>query len=531
VSERAAEAAGVCLLLDAPSVGPRRAIQLLDRHGSAGAAIAAVADASQAPERLRRFLADADLSAYQDSIQRTLALGGDFLLWSDPQYPSNLGAWPARPPILFYRGDLSRLGPRSLALVGRVDPTPAGREAAARFATKCVEHGITVVSGLARGIDAAAHRAALDAGGWTYAVLGHGLDHAYPRDNAQLYEEIPERGALVSQFRTGVGPQRWTFPLRNEVMCTLALGTVIVESRDGCGSLIQADFSFKHGRPVFLLGRNLQDTVPWAAELRRRGAHVIQRFKEVTEVVDAALGQARRADHGRTPSLFDAEQPESATLRPINGDLAVLFDLDGVIIDTRNATAAALAAIATGELGRPVSPATLAPHVTRSPARALAAVGVGNAYAVYRRTYDAALVEALGQLTVFDSVVDGIGRLLEAGIKVGLVTSQPRRRLAALLPAGLAGRLAAVVAYGDARPKPAPDGILRALQAMGVAPRCAMFVGDTPDDLLAARRAGVTSVAVTWGFTDEAQLRRYAPDLFVTDPSAVGPDLLASLSG
>jgi HAD superfamily hydrolase (TIGR01509 family) len=316
-------------------------------------------------------------------------------------------------------------------------------------------------------------------------------------------------------------------------MCTLALGTVIVESRERCGSLIQADFSFKHGRPVFLLGRNLQDGAPWTTDLRRRGAHVIQRFEEVTEVVDAILGgQVQRADHRPTPSLFDAEQLQATTPpRTGNTDLAVLFDLDGVIIDTRNATAAALATIATTQLGRPVSPATLAPLITRSPARALAAAGVQNAYAVYRRTYDAALAEALGQLTVFDPVVDGIGRLMEAGIKVGLVTSQPRRRLATLLPAGLASRLGAVIAYGDARPKPAPDGILRALEIMGVPPRCAMFIGDTPNDLLAARKAGVTSVAVSWGFTDEAQLRRYSPDLLLTDPSAIGPELLTSLSG
>jgi DNA protecting protein DprA len=529
---RAAEAARVCLLLDAPSVGPRRAIELLERHGSAAAAIVAVTDAPQAPERLRRSLADTDPAPYQDSIRRTVAAGGDFLLWSDRQYPSNLARWAARPPILFYRGDLSRLGPRSLALVGRVDPSPAGRDAAARFAAGCVEHGITVVSGLARGVDGAAHRAALDAGGWTYAVLGHGLDHTYPRDNAQLYKEIPERGALISQFRTGVGPQRWTFPLRNEVMCTLALGTVIVESQDRCGSLIQADFSFKHGRPVFLLKRNLQDAAPWATDLLRRGAHVIERFEEVIEVVDATLGgHTGQAASQPAPSLFDAEQPAATPEPTPDRDMAVLFDLDGVIIDTRGATAAALATLATAELGHEVSAATLAPYVTRSPAQALAAVGVGDAYATYRRAYDGALAQAIGQLTVFQPVVDGIRRLLDAGVKVGLVTSQPRRRLAAMLPAALADRLATVVAYGDARPKPAPDGILRALQAIGVEPARAVYVGDTPNDLLAARKAGVTAVAVTWGFADEVQLRRYAPDLILTDPSAVGSDLLAALPG
>src|SRR5919197_1975942 len=239
--QRNRAAAELAMLLDAPTIGPRRAMDLLARHGSAEQAIAVLRASPSTAEPLRRFLGRADLTGYLHQIERTLAMGAGYLLWTDADYPANLRDWPGRPPILYAKGNMAGLGPRSLALVGRVDPSDQGRAAAARFAAACVAHDVIVVSGLAKGIDAAAHRGALDAGGWTYAVVGHGLDFAYPPDNADLYARIATRGAVLSQFATGVGPQRWTFPMRNEVMCTLAMGTVIVDATDGCGSLIQAD--------------------------------------------------------------------------------------------------------------------------------------------------------------------------------------------------------------------------------------------------------------------------------------------------
>ena len=189
-AERNRAAAELAMLLDAPTIGPRRAMDLLGRRGTAEQAIAALRASPSTAEPLRRFLDHADLADYLHQIERTLAMGADYLLWTDPDYPANLRGWRGRPPMLYVKGDLAGLGPRSLALVGRVDPSGDGRAAAARFAVACIAHDITVVSGLAKGIDAAAHR------------------------------------------------ERWTFPMRNEVMCTLAMGIVVVEATEDCGSHI-----------------------------------------------------------------------------------------------------------------------------------------------------------------------------------------------------------------------------------------------------------------------------------------------------
>lgn len=208
---------------------------------------------------------------------------------------------------------------------------------------------------------------------------------------------------------------------------------------------------------------------------------------------------------------------------------AVLFDLDGVVIDTRRATAAALANIASEALHRKVTDDELAPYVTQPPPKALAAVGVVDAHLACERGLDRALADATQDLRVFDSVVKGIRALVEAGAQVGIVTSQPRRRLQAMIPPEVAAHVAVVIAREDARPKPAPDGILLALRRLRVRRSQALYLGDTPDDLLAARGAGVTSVGCTWGFAEESQLRRFTPDIVLTEPATVGPDLLQLL--
>jgi phosphoglycolate phosphatase-like HAD superfamily hydrolase len=211
--------------------------------------------------------------------------------------------------------------------------------------------------------------------------------------------------------------------------------------------------------------------------------------------------------------------------------VAVLFDLDGVIIDTRRAIVRALLAVAVSELGRQVAPleSELERYATDPPPAVLAALGVAEARAVYDRSFDAALAAAIGELRVFSPVVAGIGALADRGVKVGVVTRQAERRLPMLVPAAVAARLDVVIAHEHAPPKPAPDGILLALRRMEVPPSRAMFVGDTAHDVLAARAAGVRSVAVTWGFTSEQILVQSRPDAVLTAPEQVGPGLLRLL--
>lgn len=523
---RIRDAAFLLRLLDAPTIGPRRALKVLTEAGDAERAHEVLLNAPSTSEAVRAFLSRTSLDEYQDSLDQTAELGGDFKLWSDEDYPENLQQWEGHPPILFFKGDLSHLQRRSLALVGRTDPTEDGIAAAGRFARKCVESDIQVVSGLAKGIDGASHRGALcEPGGRTYAVLGHGIDHAYPSDNADLYASIPSHGALISQFRTGVGPQKWTFPARNEVMCTLALGTVIVEAKPRCGSLIQADFSLKHNRPVFVLHRNLNTPdSDWAVDLVKRGAHVVEHFDQVLDIVSRQQDFAQREPTTSVPiSLFDDPRPERGVDAAPS---AALFDLDGVVVDTRAATAQALSEIAGRHLDQTFDPSSI--NVARSPHEVLAHLGVMGAYEIYRAEFDQEFTRALGKVTVFDAVIEGIGELKRAGIRVAAVTAQPKRRIEAILPENVRSLFDAVFCYNDTRGKK-EVGIALALSHFGVAKERAVFVGDQTTDLAGARKAGIKGVGVLWGFCTEAELRQWPHDMLLAKPDELAACLLGLL--
>lgn len=541
-SSRLELAAQALRLLDAPTVGPHRLYKMLEKHGSLSAIEQHIETGEKVSERVREHLLGTSLTRYRDLMHEVLARGEDFRLWCDDDYPANLGLWGARPAVLFFRGDLSHLGQRSLALVGRVDPTPEGVSAAHRFARHCVENDITVVSGLAKGIDGSSHRAALaEPPGYTYAVVGHGLDFAYPSENRDLYASIPHRGAVISQFPLGMGPQKWTFPARNEAMCTLALGTVIVEGKPGCGSIIQAEFSFKHGRPVFLLSRNLrQGETGWAHELVAKGAHVVERFEDVLEVVQQTMGElwsdsseTPRHEQGDLLGLLDGPDLAFAQHEPHHAatsrEVALLFDLDGVIADSRQATAVALAEIVHRHTGRVVDPQNVS--VAGAPHRALAALGVRDAYNVYKSEYDTAFAAASEEhMRVFGDAVAGLRTLRRAGVRVGAITAQPRRRAERLLPADVRAEFELFYSWSETRGDKS-TGITKALRALGVPSARAAYIGDSPSDLEAARKAGVLGVGVLWGFSDLDTLKKWPHEVMLEDPSELGESLVATLFG
>lgn len=212
-------------------------------------------------------------------------------------------------------------------------------------------------------------------------------------------------------------------------------------------------------------------------------------------------------------------------------DYAVLFDLDGVIIDTRKATSQALEALAAGALDRPVDPAALDQCAALAPVDGLIALGVQDACRIYEERFDRALTDAVGQLRVFQPVIEGIAALSARGIGLGIVTAQAHRRLPFLLPPVVADLVDVVIAHEDAAPKPAPDGILSALDQLDVSAARAVFIGDTPNDMAAGRSAGVRPIGVAWGFVDPGTLRRAGADDILTYPQQVGIGLLAHLDG
>jgi DNA processing protein len=202
----------------------------------------------------------------------------------EPDYPDNLRAVHDRPPLLFLAGRLEPRDVRAVAVIGSRRASPAGLERAGDLADKLAAAGYSVVSGLAAGVDTAAHTAALKRDGRTIAVIGTGLRHFYPPENRRLQSRIAAEGAVLSQFWPDDGPAARNFPMRNAVMSGLALATVIVEAGSRSGSRVQARLALAQGRPV-LLDASLLDQA-WADELgARRGVHVIASSVQALELL------------------------------------------------------------------------------------------------------------------------------------------------------------------------------------------------------------------------------------------------------
>jgi DNA processing protein len=218
-------------------------------------------------------------------IQQWDREGFQLLTILDEGYPQNLRTVHDRPPFVFVSGALSARDDRSVAVIGARQATPEGLATTTVIAKGLVEAGYVVVSGLAAGVDAAAHRAARAAGGRTVAVIGTGLRHAYPAENAPLQTQIAAEGAVVSQFWPETPASRETFPMRNAVMSGLALGSVVVEASHRSGARLQARLARAHGRPVFLLRGLLAQT--WAREMAvRQGVYVVDGPEQIISTIE-----------------------------------------------------------------------------------------------------------------------------------------------------------------------------------------------------------------------------------------------------
>ncbi len=220
----------------------------------------------------------------------------------DESYPQQLRGIREMPPLLFARGVL-RPDPRAVAVVGSRSASDEGLRTANAVATSLAERAITVVSGLAAGIDTAAHRAALEAGGRTVAVIGTGLRQHYPAANRQLQEHIAEVGLVVSQFWPDAAPTKQSFPMRNAVMSGYAAATVVVEAGWKSGARVQARLALQHGRPVVLTEQVMRNE--WArAFAERPGVHVVHSTAELIGVVDEIVARVPTEDLGSFPDLI-----------------------------------------------------------------------------------------------------------------------------------------------------------------------------------------------------------------------------------
>ncbi|MDD9812190.1 MAG: DNA-processing protein DprA [Gammaproteobacteria bacterium] len=273
--------------------------------------------------RLTRPNVDADVAVLE-------RIGARYIGFTDADFPPLLNQISAPPLGVFALGARELLLSPQLAVVGSRSPTPAGRRTTAQFAAALCAAGLTITSGMARGIDGSAHRGCLDAGGRTVGVLATGIDVAYPRANADLYREIAERGLIVSEYPPGSPPRREFFPQRNRIISGLALGTLVVEAGIRSGSLITAKLAAEQGREVFAVPGSIHVAVSRGCHhLLRQGAKLVESADDVIEEigqffsaapVDSAmaapgaearlLAQSRAvrrppAEHDGLPPLYD----------------------------------------------------------------------------------------------------------------------------------------------------------------------------------------------------------------------------------
>lgn len=301
-----------------PGIGPARFGKLLERFPDPERAWRAseneLRDLGVDARSLSLLVDQRRALSLQTEMEKVERLGISVLTRHDSAYPVRLAEIYNPPPLLYVKGDLGSGGESNLAVVGTRRPTDYGREIAARVVPQLVRAGLTIVSGLARGIDTIVHRAALDAGGCTIAVLGCGLDVVYPPENRALYSRIPSSGAIVSEYPLGTKPDAFNFPARNRIISGLSLGTVVVEAQRSSGAVITANYALEQSREVFAFpGRATDVTSSGCNHLIRQGcAKLVTDTQDILDELDLTTA---------------VQQLEIRAVLPANSDEARLLAL------------------------------------------------------------------------------------------------------------------------------------------------------------------------------------------------------------
>jgi DNA processing protein len=305
-----ADAVARLRLIRTPSIGPVTYRQLLARFGTAPRALDALPDLARRGNRRLEIATAAEAEAELEALAH---LGATPLFLGTPDYPALLAATETAPPMLAARGDPALAERPALAVVGARNASAAGVRLARRWAEELSEAGLVIVSGLARGIDAAAHQGSL-AGG-TIAVVAGGVDVVYPPDHQDLMAAIAAQGLVLAESPPGTEPQARHFPRRNRIIAGLAAATLVVEAAPRSGSLITARLAADHGRDVLAVpGSPLDPRAQGCNQLIREGATLVQRPEEVLEALSAfgAGGQAL----GQRFQLADSALPPVSPVAP-----------------------------------------------------------------------------------------------------------------------------------------------------------------------------------------------------------------------
>lgn len=313
-----------------PEIGPKRLAHLLNWFGDLSAAwTASEAQLRQSglekqpTANLLATRARIDLDAEMAKVEQT---GARLVTLADHRYPSLLSQLPDAPTVLYVRGALTPEDNRALSIVGTRKATSYGRDVAYDLSKQLAQNGITVISGLAHGIDTAAHRGAIDGGGRTIAVMGCGIDRVYPPDNRELAHEVIRNGAIISEFSLGTPPEGRNFPRRNRVISGMALGVLVVEADVGSGALITAETALDQGREVFAVPGNIYNpTSRGTNQLIQDGAKLVMSVGDVLDELDIkhqAVQTQVIAEH-----IVPANETEARLLEHLTADPLYVDDI------------------------------------------------------------------------------------------------------------------------------------------------------------------------------------------------------------
>jgi DNA processing protein len=323
-------------------LGVRSAHKLIAHFGSPQAAYMAslteLESCGLSAQVAQAIFAQAGMQDAEKELEAATKAGCQLVTLSSDEYPPLLREISDAPLVLYVHGDASLLSRHAVAMVGSRRPTAYGSSVAHRLASDLAQRGLVVVSGLARGIDSASHRGALEGGGKTIAVLGSGIDVIYPRENKSLAKKIMESGAVISEFPLGTGPSPQNFPIRNRIISGLALGVVIVEAAEYSGSLITARLALEQNREVFGVPGNITSAQSFGPNhLIKQGAKLVDQWIDVIEEFPAAIrmqllpaGEPSEGEPAaaQTPSLFETSlsPDQKAVFEALRADEALFVD-------------------------------------------------------------------------------------------------------------------------------------------------------------------------------------------------------------
>jgi DNA processing protein len=326
------------VLASVEGLGCRGAHRLLDHFQTTGAifssSVGALSELGLPEFVSRTLLSEKQRAQAEDLLVKCQQSDVKVITCQDPAYSTYLREIYDPPLVLFVRGDPNCLHEPSLAIVGSRHATPYGINAAERLARDLTQRGLTICSGLARGIDSAAHRGALEIKGKTIAVLGSGVDRIYPRENTKLARQIEQNGCVISEFPLRTSPSPQNFPIRNRIISGLSLGTCLVEAAEFSGSLITARLALEQNREVFAVPGNITSKTSFGPNLWiKQGAKLVQNWQDIVEELPAAIKQlvlTRPATTGEDlqPTLLAAilTEPEKFVLELLRVDEATHID-------------------------------------------------------------------------------------------------------------------------------------------------------------------------------------------------------------